>query len=208
MFYAVKVGRNPGIYNSWDECKNETQGYSGAVFKKFKTKSEAEAFMEGSLSNSSNYSNSPNSSSSIKDMDEIKDFEIVSYVDGSYRREDHSYSYGVYLFDGNIEEKYSKRFFDPENAKSRNVSGELRGAMVAISRALQLGKKKIYLHYDYMGICDWALGNWKANLPLTITYKKFYDSIKDKIEVIFIKVDAHTGVYYNELVDKLAKEAK
>ena len=41
-----------------------------------------------------------------------------------------------------------------------------------------------------------------------IFYKKFYDEIKDKLEVKFIKVEAHTGVKYNELVDKLAKEAK
>ena len=129
-------------------------------------------------------------------------------MDGSYRKEDHSYSYGVYLYSEDLEEKYSKRFFDEENAKSRNVSGELKGAIVAMKRGTELGYKKMYLHYDYRGIEDWALGNWKTNLDLTREYKKTYDEVKDKMEVQFIKVDAHTGVYYNELVDKLAKEAK
>lgn len=37
-FYAVRVGRVPGIYESWEECKINTHGFSGSVFKSFKTK--------------------------------------------------------------------------------------------------------------------------------------------------------------------------
>ena len=44
-YYAVKEGREPGIYDSWDECKLQTEGYSGAVFKSFKTREEAESFL-------------------------------------------------------------------------------------------------------------------------------------------------------------------
>ena len=28
-YYAVKVGRKPGIYLSWDECKMQVDRYSG-----------------------------------------------------------------------------------------------------------------------------------------------------------------------------------
>jgi viroplasmin and RNaseH domain-containing protein len=44
-YYAVRIGRNPGIYKSWIECKNEVNAFSGAVFKKFKTESEALNFL-------------------------------------------------------------------------------------------------------------------------------------------------------------------
>ena len=44
-FYAVKKGRKKGIYRTWDECKNQTNGYKGAIFKSFKTMTEAETFM-------------------------------------------------------------------------------------------------------------------------------------------------------------------
>ena len=71
-----------------------------------------------------------------------------------------------------------------------------------------MGYEKIYLHYDYTGIRHWALKEWKANNNLTREYRDYFDTIKDKIEVVFIKVDAHTGVKYNEMVDKLAKDAK
>lgn len=44
-FYAVKNGRTPGIYNTWDECKEQVNGYSNAVFKSFETKEDAIAYL-------------------------------------------------------------------------------------------------------------------------------------------------------------------
>lgn len=190
-YYAVRIGRNPGIYHTWDECKRETMGFKGASFKKFSTREDAEAFI--------NEIEEDKKESAEKD-------ELVVYVDGSYRNSDKSHSYGVYMFNDEEEYTYSKRFF--KDSDMRNVSGEIKGAMCAVEEAVKLGKKKIYLHYDYEGIRSWALGFWKTNKEGTIYYKNFYDSIKDKLEVKFIKVEAHTGVKYNELVDKLAKEAK
>ena len=190
-YYAVRIGRNPGIYQTWDECKRETMGFKGASFKKFSTREDAEAFI--------NEIEEDKKESAEKD-------ELVVYVDGSYRNSDKSHSYGVYMFNDEEEYTYSMRFF--KDSDMRNVSGEIKGAMRAMEEAAKLGKKKIYLHYDYEGIRSWALGFWKTNKEGTIYYKNFYDSIKDKLEVKFIKVEAHTGVKYNELVDKLAKEAK
>ena len=45
-YYAVKKGRNPGIYTSWDLCLKEVKGYKGAVYKSFKKKEDAEDFLE------------------------------------------------------------------------------------------------------------------------------------------------------------------
>jgi ribonuclease HI len=44
-FYAVKVGKKPGIYKSWPECQKAVDGFSGAVFKGFEFKSDAKAYM-------------------------------------------------------------------------------------------------------------------------------------------------------------------
>ncbi|TMT00056.1 hypothetical protein FD688_04960 [Apilactobacillus kunkeei] len=44
-FYAVRKGKKPGIYNTWDECKNQVNGFPGAEYKSFKTQSEAKAYM-------------------------------------------------------------------------------------------------------------------------------------------------------------------
>lgn len=45
-YYAVRVGRNPGIYESWDQAEREISRFAGAVFKKFNTRLDALAFMQ------------------------------------------------------------------------------------------------------------------------------------------------------------------
>lgn len=42
--YAVRKGNKTGLFYSWDECKKAVHGYSGAEYKGFLTKDEAEAF--------------------------------------------------------------------------------------------------------------------------------------------------------------------
>lgn len=47
-YYVVWVGRNPGIYTSWADCQKQTSGYTGAKFKSFEKREQAEkAFQEG-----------------------------------------------------------------------------------------------------------------------------------------------------------------
>jgi len=40
-YYAVLRGHVPGIYNTWAECKTQTEGFSGNSCKKFNTHGEA-----------------------------------------------------------------------------------------------------------------------------------------------------------------------
>ncbi|KXT05891.1 hypothetical protein AC578_391 [Pseudocercospora eumusae] len=44
-FYAVRVGKEPGIYHSWAECLDQVRGFPKAMFKSFTSLSEAEAFV-------------------------------------------------------------------------------------------------------------------------------------------------------------------
>lgn len=46
FYYAVQKGRHPGVYENWSDCQREVIGAAGAVFKKFKTRAEAEAFVK------------------------------------------------------------------------------------------------------------------------------------------------------------------
>ena len=43
-YYAVRVGRKPGVYRDWQECGLQVDGFKGAVHKKFSTADEAYAF--------------------------------------------------------------------------------------------------------------------------------------------------------------------
>lgn len=202
FYYGVKSGRNPGIYDTWAECKNEVKGYKGAEYKKFKTYEEARDFVEDNEDKSEHFED--NSEDFLKRN--MKDDEAVAYVDGSFSLELSSYSYGVVMFTKEGKETFSGKSNDLDFLKMRNVAGELRGAIEAMKYALSNGKRILYLHYDYKGIEEWAKGSWKTNKMGTQAYKEYYDSIKDVLEVVFVKVLAHSGVEYNEEADELAKK--
>lgn len=44
-FYAVKAGRETGVFTTWTECEAQVKGFSGAEYKKFETMKEAETFL-------------------------------------------------------------------------------------------------------------------------------------------------------------------
>ena len=46
-YYAVLTGHNPGVYTTWAECKEQTHKFPGAVFQRFPTLHEAQAFLVG-----------------------------------------------------------------------------------------------------------------------------------------------------------------
>jgi ribonuclease HI len=46
-YYAVRIGREPGIYETWEECQAQTKGFPKAQFKSFELRSQAEDFMQG-----------------------------------------------------------------------------------------------------------------------------------------------------------------
>ena len=44
-FYAVRAGRKPGIYMSWEACKTQVHGFAGAQYKSFTTREDADEYM-------------------------------------------------------------------------------------------------------------------------------------------------------------------
>lgn len=46
-FYVVWVGNSPGIYDSWDECRLQTENYPGARFKAFDSQEAATRAFRG-----------------------------------------------------------------------------------------------------------------------------------------------------------------
>lgn len=46
-FYVVWAGHSPGVYDSWEECKLQTEGFPGARYKSFESQDEAVAAYRG-----------------------------------------------------------------------------------------------------------------------------------------------------------------
>jgi ribonuclease HI len=46
-YYAVRVGRNPGIYHSWSTCQVEVKGVPNQTYKRFDNPFSAQKYMKG-----------------------------------------------------------------------------------------------------------------------------------------------------------------
>lgn len=200
-FYAVKKGRKVGVYESWEECKKQVDGYPGAIYKGFSSLDEANTFITGEKNTF------VKKGDSSKEYLDISEKEIIAYVDGSYNISTSEVGFGVVLLGKDFEKKISDKVKDSSVSEQRNVAGEIFGSMTAIKEAINLGYKKIYIHHDYTGLAEWATGVWKTNIDLTKSYKQFIESVTDKIDIEFVKVKAHSGDKYNDIADRLAKDA-
>ena len=190
-YYAVKVGKNPGIYMTWDECKEQVNKYPKAEFKSFTTMEEAHAFMENKI---------------VEVEIDSKDT-AVAYVDGSFNVDTMVYGYGVVMMYHGREEYYKGSGNEENMSAMRNVAGEILGATYAMKYAYDHDIKNLVIYHDYEGIAKWCLGEWKTNKLETQTYKNKFQEYSKKVNISFVKVKGHSGDKYNDLADALAKEA-
>lgn len=188
-YYAVKKGHKPGIYTSWDECKKQVEKFSGAVYKSFTSLEDAKNFIK-------------------LEEEKIVDYGLIAYVDGSYNIKTKEYGFGCILIEGQKVIKELSGKGDKEVLVSmRNVAGEILGSLAAMKFALENGYPGVCIYYDYEGIEKWANGLWRANKIGTQNYQKLVNEYRKKINISFIKVLAHSGDFFNERADKLAKKA-
>ena len=118
-FYAVRKGTVTGIFRTWEECKKNVHGYSGAEYKSFKTLEEAEAYMKGGAV-----------------TEEVTDT-VPIYVDGSYNKVTKEFSYGMVVLLKEGEQTFCKSYRDEELATMHNVAGEIKGAEAAMRYAME-----------------------------------------------------------------------
>lgn len=206
-FYAVQVGREPGVYATWDECKFQVDGYPGSKYQKFKTEEEANAFVQGIVETKNVDSDTMEPSFNQKSKDVMIPDGPYAFVDGSFNPATCVYGYGGFVCANGQMYPIMGSGTDAEMANMRNVSGEIEGAMAAVRKAEELQIRELTILYDYRGIEEWATGNWKRTKEGTKAYAEFMNPDNRMTNVLFQKVPAHTGIEGNETADALAKLA-
>ena len=95
-YYAVRVGRHPGIYRTWGKCESEVSRYKGAEFKAFMSLVEAEDYMSG-IEDYVHEENEVNIGNTRSDIP-------YAFVDGSFNGATCTYGYGGFLMHDGIKE--------------------------------------------------------------------------------------------------------
>ncbi len=188
-YYAVRKGKETGLFETWDECRAQVDGFSGAEYKSFSSKEEADEYLGDACAKEADFEENC----------------VKIYVDGSYYKGE--FSYGMVVLQDGKEYTFSKKIDNPLLARMNNVAGEIKGAEAAMQYALDNEIKNLVIYHDYEGIAKWCNGAWKANLPGTQAYRDFYNKAKEHVNISFVKVTGHSNDKYNDMADALAKEA-
>lgn len=191
-YYAVKEGRQPGIYTTWSECKQQVYKYPGAVYKAFEDDEQAaESFLQAEA----------------RQAPQINSKLPFAYIDGSFSKNQNLYSWGGYIDDGGQITILQGTGNNPEYLPERNIAGELIGALQVLFTAHRQKIREINLFFDYAGIENYITGEWQAKTALAQYYLSMFELLRDDVTIHFVKVAGHTGIEGNELADYLAKEA-
>lgn len=204
-FYAVRIGRKPGIYRSWPECEKQVRGYSGAKYKKFNNIRQAQQFIDGKYSGSK----SPHPDVGKTVLFGYED--IIVYTDGACRnngKENAKAGFGVYS-PTNPDITCYGSLEDWE--LHTNQRAELLAIHYAIERApdtctLQILSDSIYsINCITKWSIAWERAGWnvdKANLDLIRPIVEAIDNRNHSVE--FTHVKGHSGEVGNEEADRLA----
>jgi len=224
-FYAVAKGTPPGIYRTWEDCKKAINGFTKAKFKKFNTELEAEDFIKSNsdsvpqqLQPQQTQQQTQKQTQQNINTNDITDYYV--YTDGSCSK------------NGSIRAKAGMGIYfgpdDPRNVsecvtgKQTNNTAEISAIIRTydiIDEDIKLNKQIVICSDSQYAIravttygekCD--KNNWATQIPNIELVRKVYEIYKNKPNVRFQYIPAHTGKQDihslgNDGADKLANNA-
>jgi len=220
-FYAVRAGRTPGIYRSWEECQREIAGYSRAEYKGFATREEAEAYMRGedqpSQAKASHQPVLQETEKGQLKFSEVSGPEgVVLYTDGACSGNPGPGGYGVVLLQDGQRAEFSAGF-----RRTTNNRMEMLACIVGL-KALDT-PSRVILYSDSRYVVDAVTKSWAVNWRRR-GWKRRVDNgelvpaanadlwaelldLTERHQVNFQWVRGHDGNVENERCDALARAA-
>lgn len=203
VYAVVLTNKQTGIFNTWPEAQSFIKTCpSNAKYKGCSDNAAAQAYIDEIQGREVHIDDTTLAKS------ENSETACVAYVDGSFNATTNTWGYGVVMYKTNSpEDKTELNGSGTAYADSRNVTGEVYGAMVAVREAVKAGLTSITIYHDYAGIADWVTGAWQAKAEMSQKYRDYMFRMQSRIAIKFSKVEGHTGVELNERCDVLAKQA-
>ena len=194
-YYAVKVGKVPGIYTTWPECQAQVSGYSGAIYKGFGSREDAEDFIRGS-------SNVIETAAAII----YQDSRTIVYTDGSSQRGNGGY--GIVCGDIQLCGRVPPASGEYEVTNNRAELYAILTAILTFPGSLEIRTDSTYsigcLTAWYEG---WVRNGFRTAKGTPVENRELIVTIKQHMEgrdIRLVHVRAHSGHGPNELADSLA----
>lgn len=210
-FYAVAVGRTTGIFTDWTTAEKQVKGFTGAKYKSFPSRSEAESW----LTNPVYVSVKPKKTSSSAPLEAGNNPPgcIVIYTDGGAINNPGPGGYGIVICDGESRREISGGF-----RLTTNNRMEMTACIVALKEVAGSGRPIIlYSDSSYLvnGISkgwakSWRARGWRKSDGAPALNADLWAELLDLLEdenVIFRWVKGHAGNELNEVCDRLAVSA-
>ena len=222
-YYAIANGKTKGIFLNWSDCKNPVKNYKNAIYKKFDTLEEANNFIQlNTKINSTNESiNSTNKSinSTNQSFDNfIPDYYV--YTDGGcYNNGKYNAISGIGIFFGiNDDRNISKKIEGKQTNNTAELTAIIETYYIIENDIINNKKIAIISDSEYAIKCVSSYGNkcskksWNVDIPNKELVKTAYEMYKDKLNIKFIHIKAHTNntdihSIGNDNADKLAKQS-
>jgi ribonuclease HI len=207
-YYAVAIGRKPGIYNQWygeNGAEVQVKRFPNARFEGFPTKQEAKIFLKENSPINDSASNQAKTTSPTKPK-------VTIYTDGGCKYNPGPGGYGVVL-------KYAKKRKELSGGfqLTTNNRMELMACIVGLKALKRELSVVLYSDSKYVvnGITKGWAKRWKANGWMRNKFDKAQNAdlwkqlleLCDKHDVRFKWVKGHAGIPENERCDRLAVKA-
>ena len=228
-YYAVKKGRTPGVYLTWDECKKQVDGFAGAIFKKFNRENEALDFVNGETfvfgvvgkgkSRKEKLANADTAGGYLTKQEDVividPDAQLVDlYTDGACSGNPGKGGYGYAVVVNDVLSLKGSGGLLATTNNQMEIKAVIEGLKVIpenYSVVVHSDSSYVVNSFNKGWISEWRRRNWVKNSGQPVANRDFWEELLAVISyhpsVQFIWVKGHAGNQYNELCDRLAVSA-
>lgn len=191
-YYGVRVGKIIGVFTDWKECyKLSVGGFPSAVYRKFPTREQAEAWVAGKDTETVFAEEAVKCMKATSETD-TDNKTAIGYTAGTADGNGKIVGYGgIFIYNDNVTRISGCDSFYLVDTTYNSVKrtpgffGEIISAMKLVSMCIRNGVHKCIIRYSYAGVESWATGKWKANNSFSSLYARFMQDATKKLSIVY-----------------------